>query len=424
MIPCRNCGAELPEGAAFCPHCETALVEKRAVGRPHLWRRKTLGVGLALLAVFSLVAWAVAAGRNAPPPHEPQSYDGGAELLYESDGGAYHLLLSFDIVDWIPEARAELAFSVAPRETGIRNYEEMPARLYAYREESRETCREEFLALVESCTVEAVPAESARAMRCTQPEEDRSSPYVVLGSAIDYEPGDGSNDICWTLTMKNGDTIRMSQRLTIGETPVLTYRPEDTPLETAEELQALLDEIAETVTDRETEVRIFLPAVTYDEPILMRRACWLYGAEEGETTFTRSMLIQGEGELRVMLQDLTFAGSGSATGLASRESVILSGCTFKDWDIGVSAQETAWINGELCTFRGNGVGLLLNSPNARFVNICFGRNRFEDNGTGLHIEALPGDWTLDLSKTVFSGNGTDINNLANCRLDTSEAIFQ
>ena len=74
--------------------------------------------------------------------------------------------------------------------------------------------------------------------------------------------------------------------------------------------------------------------------------------------------------------------------------------------------------------QGNGVGLLLNSPNARYVNICFGRNRFEDNGTGLHIEALPGDWTLDLSKTVFSGNETDINNLANCRLDTSEAIFQ
>ena len=281
MIPCRNCGAELPEGAAFCPHCETALVEKRTAGRPHLWRRKTLGAGLALLAVFSLMAWAVAAGRNAPPSHEHQSYDGGAELLYESDGGAYHLLLAFDIVDWIPAVRAELAFSVAPRETGIRNYEEMPARLYAYREESRETCREEFLALVESCTVEAVPAEGARAMRCTQPEEDRSSPYVVLGSAIDYEPGDGSNDICWTLTMKNGDVIRMSQRLTIGETPVLTYRPEDTPLETAEELQALLDEIAETVTDRETEVRIFLPAVTYDEPILMRRACWLYGAAEG-----------------------------------------------------------------------------------------------------------------------------------------------
>ena len=28
---CRRCGAELPENASFCPHCETPLGEKRPV---------------------------------------------------------------------------------------------------------------------------------------------------------------------------------------------------------------------------------------------------------------------------------------------------------------------------------------------------------------------------------------------------------
>lgn len=37
---CRRCGAELPENASFCPHCETPLREKRPVRPPHPWRRK------------------------------------------------------------------------------------------------------------------------------------------------------------------------------------------------------------------------------------------------------------------------------------------------------------------------------------------------------------------------------------------------
>lgn len=31
---CRRCGAELPENASFCPHCETPLGEKRPSARP------------------------------------------------------------------------------------------------------------------------------------------------------------------------------------------------------------------------------------------------------------------------------------------------------------------------------------------------------------------------------------------------------
>ena len=90
----------------------------------------------------------------------------------------------------------------------------------------------------------------------------------------------------------------------------------------------------------------------------------------------------------------------------------------------MARQETAWISAQSCTFQRNGVGLLLNCTYATSINYCFARNRFEDNGTGLHIEHLPDAWTLDLSQTVFTGNETDIANVAGYRLDTSETIFQ
>ena len=44
MAQCIHCGGELPEGAAFCPHCETILTEKAAAKPPRLWR-KTLLLG-------------------------------------------------------------------------------------------------------------------------------------------------------------------------------------------------------------------------------------------------------------------------------------------------------------------------------------------------------------------------------------------
>ena len=37
---CKNCGAELPEGASFGPHCAQSQIERKEVKPPHLWRKK------------------------------------------------------------------------------------------------------------------------------------------------------------------------------------------------------------------------------------------------------------------------------------------------------------------------------------------------------------------------------------------------
>ena len=73
--------------------------------------------------------------------------------------------------------------------------------------------------------------------------------------------------------MKNGDTISLSTRLTIEKLPAVTYRAEDTPMETTEELQELLDSINEEVSS-DTPVYLYLPAVTYDGDITFGDHTW------------------------------------------------------------------------------------------------------------------------------------------------------
>ena len=47
MKKCRNCGASLPEGASFCPHCAQSQIERQEVKPPRLWRKKALIAALA-----------------------------------------------------------------------------------------------------------------------------------------------------------------------------------------------------------------------------------------------------------------------------------------------------------------------------------------------------------------------------------------
>ena len=57
MEKCRNCGADLPEGASFCPHCAQSQIERQEVKPPRLWRKKAL---IAALCALVLVTAALA----------------------------------------------------------------------------------------------------------------------------------------------------------------------------------------------------------------------------------------------------------------------------------------------------------------------------------------------------------------------------
>ena len=85
---CKNCGAELPEGASFCPHCAQSQIERKEVKPPHLWRKKLRYVLLGAAVV-------VAVGLAIYLPDRPQTFEGGAAVAYTDREGSYDLLVTF-----------------------------------------------------------------------------------------------------------------------------------------------------------------------------------------------------------------------------------------------------------------------------------------------------------------------------------------
>ena len=52
---CKNCGAELPDEASFCPHCTGNQTEKTVVKPPRLWRKKAVTAALCLVLIAVLI---------------------------------------------------------------------------------------------------------------------------------------------------------------------------------------------------------------------------------------------------------------------------------------------------------------------------------------------------------------------------------
>ena len=72
---CRNCGADLPEDASFCPRCAQSQIERREVKPPRLWRKKALitaGCALVLAAAVLCPSLSVRGGeKDASISSEP-----------------------------------------------------------------------------------------------------------------------------------------------------------------------------------------------------------------------------------------------------------------------------------------------------------------------------------------------------------------
>ena len=87
---------------------------------------------------------------------------------------------------------------------------------------------------------------------------------------------------------------------------------------------------------------------------------------------------------------------------------------------------SVWINTTDCTFENNGIGLHYNStdPEVSASDTHFTGNIFTDNDTAVLLENVPSDITMNFGECVFTGNGTDIDNVCRQSVDISEAIFQ
>ena len=68
---CKNCGAELPEDASFCPRCAQSQIEKAEVNPPRLWRKKAL-IAASCVILLALAVFAFFCANRS------KTYEGGA----------------------------------------------------------------------------------------------------------------------------------------------------------------------------------------------------------------------------------------------------------------------------------------------------------------------------------------------------------
>ena len=156
---CKNCGAELPEDASFCPHCAQSQIEKAEVKPPRPWRKKALiAASCAILLVLVVLACALS--------HRPKTYEGGASVTYADKDGAYELLASFvssDLANHVPEEKRTISLSADESSC-------LPALLGVF-QDGELADPESFFAKVESCTLEAFPNENG-ALEISEPVYD------------------------------------------------------------------------------------------------------------------------------------------------------------------------------------------------------------------------------------------------------------
>lgn len=281
-----------------------------------------------------------------------------------------------------------------------------------------------FIVKVESCTLEAFPNEKED-LEIVGPTYNTGFLPAAREFSVYFSGASGTNELVWTLQMKNGDTIRLKQ--TIEVTPLYhqAFTPEDAPLDTLEDLRALLDRI-DTEVPADTIVDIYLPAVTYTGNLtIVSRAVNLYGCSDGtgRTVFEGSIAVRTDSPANVTLCDLDFVGS-DGTGLFAKASAEIFDCSFTGWDVGALVEDGGMIGVERCRFQDNGIGFRYNTTSYHFFNTGFLACIIKDNDIGIQFSSLPGVEPLDFSDTLFSGNGIHIDNPAGYPVDTSRAIFE
>ena len=142
-----------------------------------------------------------------------------------------------------------------------------PQCLYINHPESGANAKDEFMEKVERVTAAFVETDSEELpWTCDEPvPRPDYAPEAALVSSIQYYSGSGQGTLQWTIEMKNGDLIHLYQAIEALPLEVFRFTPEDTPLNSVEEVQAPLDSLNEITGGGQNTVDIHLPPVTYKE---------------------------------------------------------------------------------------------------------------------------------------------------------------
>ena len=420
---CPHCGARLPSEASFCPFCARSVNDRREVHPPRYIPGRTLRCALLALVLLAaaLTAWLYT---------RPRVYDNGtAEVIYTDSDGSYQLLLNYfsdrfqPMTDYSEEVEEGTASS-------------KPSRLFINHVDTGVNAKEAFLRKVEDITVELLQGgDSSEPWQCSEPmvynglnsEVYSLAPDAAGVSILTYTDRSGGMELRWTLRMKNGDTIRLYQRIELGVVPTRHFYPEDVPMDTMEDLQALVDEVNDTITS-DIIVYIHLPAVTYEGSlVLAERSMNLVGSEGPDgsrTTFTGTLQATAQKGYICQLRDLDFVGDGEGVGVSASARINFTGCRFAGWRTGVLCYGNSWVNLKDCIFEDNTVGFHFNSVSDNPNDHMYSGNLFRGNETAVLLERVPGEQALYFDSTRFSRNSADIDNRCGHEVSIAGAIFE
>ena len=414
---CPCCGARLPEEISFCPHCAKSVNNRKEIHPPRRLSRQTVCVLLIFLAVLVL---ALAAWRCT----QPGVYDdgGAATVTYTDRDGSYQLLLGWRNDPYTPAPKVY-------QEAELDGEYRFPMCLFVHHTGSDANAANSFMNKVESVTAQFGPADDPEGyITYTAPAPHGYCPEAMAVSFVDLLGRDNSAVGIWTITMNNGNVIRLHQTLEIRVIQTLDYYPEDYAMETGSELQALINEIGETV-DPSAVVNIHLPAAVYEgELTIDKRPVNLLGSTEGEgrTVFTGALRVTtGANGWISEINDIDFVGSGRENvGITAAARVHLTGCTFTGWRTAVLTHGYSWLNFRYCEFADNTVGFHFNASQSTVSHSQFTGNHFTENDTAILWEGTPVDIAISFHESVFAHNGTDIDNRSGQQIDISQAVFE
>lgn len=412
---CPHCGAQLPNEAAFCPHCAASIHPRTEVKPPRPMPGRALRNALMALLILAigLTSWLCT---------RPKVYDNGtAEIIYTDNDGSYQLLLNYfgDRFQSMTDYSEEL-------EEGTTSNK--PSRLFVNHVDTGVNAKEVFLRKVEAINVELLRGgDSLEPWQYTQPQASDYDLEAASRSILTYTDRSGDMELRWTIRMKNGDTIRLYQRMALGVVPTRHFYPEDVPMDTMDDLQALVDQVNETITS-DVIVYIHLPAVTYEGSLLLeQRSMNLIGSEGPDgarTTFTGTLQATAQNGYICQFQNLCFTGDGEGVGVSASARINFNHCQFTGWRTGVLCYGSSWVNIKDSVFEDNAVGFHFNSTSDNRNDHMYSGNLFRRNGTAVLLESVPSDQPLYFEGARFSRNGTDIDNRCGQKVDISQAVFE
>lgn len=332
------------------------------------------------------------------------------------DGREYHVFTAMTPNLYDPTTPVGYCCRLIPDGSG----NDFPATVMVEDAVTQDYAAEDFAALLDSWDVSVTAPEGVSRVKLWDAEEETPESPALLYRRLRADPTCTHNEVVWTLRMKSGDVLTLTQTIELLPQEVRTYSTADTPLDTAEQLQALLDDIT-GACDADTSVTVYLPEVTYDAPITVGCAVELVGSG---TTFTAPITVAPlkNTDLTcafVRFRQINFTGDGSGTGITAAAPTYLENCRVTDWDVGTLAVNGGWVYLHGGYIGGNGVGARYDSAYSNSYTYTIRRIDFLNNTTALELLCLPPNSYAALDDCRFRGNGTDVYNPGGYRIEVN-----